>query len=207
MPIKCVKSYLGPGTWQWGTRNPRTAIPTQAVPDIFCYNPTGHSNVDNSIHPHLVSSQYQRGRANPSAGLHPLAMLLSTLYTEEDSTGRRGRGTEQEERGVPARTCDSKWPCLWEEQKELIPGAPGVWQRQAYAFTTYQGDVTKRVKLSEALSTLPKPHTGIVGALEDRGSMSNPYTKSPWAPLPPFTEHPPVATRSVLSRAATDDTQ
>lgn len=113
MPIKCVKSYLGPGTWQWGTRNPRTAIPTQAVPDIFCYNPTGHSNVDNSIHPHLVSSQYQRGRANPSAGLHPLAMLLSTLYTEARTAqgGEAGGQSRRKEGSLPEPVTVSGLVC------------------------------------------------------------------------------------------------
>lgn len=176
MPIKCVKSCLGPGTWQWGTRNPRTAIPTQAVPDISRHNPTGHPTWSQA--------------STSEAELTPVQ--ASTLWPcnprpciTEARTAQGGEaGTEQEERGSPGQTCDRKWPCLWEEQKELIPGAPRVWQRQAYAFTTYQGDVTKRVKLPEALSTLPKPHTGIMGALEDRGSMSNPYTKSPCAPLP-----------------------
>lgn len=50
---------------------------------------------------------------------------------------------------------------------------------------TYQGDVTERVELPEALSTLPKPHTGIVGALEDREPMSNPNTNSLCTPSPP----------------------
>lgn len=73
--------------------------------------------------------------------------------------------------------------------------------------STYQGDVTERVQLPEALSALPKPHPGIMGALEDRQSVSKACTSSPYSPSPHLIEHAPVATRSVLSRAATDDTQ
>lgn len=72
----------------------------------------------------------------------------------------------------------------------LIPWASRVLQRWAYALrTTYQGDVTERVKLPEALSTLPKSHTGIMGALEDRESVSKPIAAHPQS-LPPHLTSP-----------------
>lgn len=81
-----------------------------------------------------------------------------------------------------------------------------MWQRQAARSSpTYQGNVAERVKPPEALPTLPEPHAGAVGAWGGQGDSEHPHPSPPCNPL--LKGHPPVATRSVLSRAATDDTQ
>lgn len=170
--------------------------------------------MDNQFHTAQPGSQAGASYAEqtPGQASNPLPMLLSK--PGQDGTGRRGRGRRRKEEGVPAGICDRKRPCSevtplgGKSRKSSFQGPPESGKDRLTHFP-----LTRGMSQRGSSCRKPSPHCqSRTEALWEPGGQEvseqpTPIPARPVPPLPLLTEHPPVATRSVLSRAATDDTQ
>lgn len=112
-----------------------------------------------------------------------LCAHFPALYpsTQDRAWGSFGRGVEAEKGeeegrvsagpvlGAGATKRSHSWPCPEEPPFCQEKTGKRLWKVVKtgwYSCPTHQGDVIEKVKLPEALSTLPEPHRIIVGAWE-----------------------------------------
>lgn len=170
----------------------------------------------NSTQPSLVLKPVPATQNKPQGRPPTLCPCYSQSQdgTGRGGTGRRGRGRRRKEGGVPAGICDRKRPCSevtplgGKSRTSSFQGPPESGKDRLTHFP-----LTRGMSQRGSSCRKPSPHCqSRTEALWEPGGQEvseqpTPIPARPVPPLPLLTEHPPVATRSVLSRAATDDTQ